>query len=761
MSFVPNHPDVPSTEDIGRNTHGPSFAGKGLSPATKRSLPQWSVRSGRFSDVSRSSPAGLSSIPRRWPTRANRRWRTLWLARAIATPLVRSDVDDRAPIRPCHNEVGREPRISCTLSAACDVPSISVFPSETLAVLTKLNSTSRFWPSRQFLLGGIGLAISTAVEFRLDPGVEAAFSTYLIVLAMQSLMGGYSSSVFLSIFAAGCLTYFFVPPLFSFSQKLHVDFQAISAFLTTSLIITGLTAKLRKSTEERAQRIEALRRNELYHTEGERLAHMGSWAFNPSGSFSFWSEELFRIFGFDPAEGIPTLEQYLAAVHPNDREFMSLTIQSMLAQDSGCDVKKRIVRPDGEVRYIRCVCVPILDSGVLSIHGTAIDITEQEHMTRALRHREIHLSEAQRLSHTGSFSWSATDGEIVWSEETYRIFECGRSTKPTLELVLQRTHPEDRAGVQQLLEHMFKGGKDLDFEHRLLTPDGSVKYVRTVARASKGASNELEYVGAVSDVTTIRRADEELHETRAQLTHIARVITLGELTASIAHEVNQPLTGLISSGHACLRWLNTLPPNIENARQSIDRMIGDAVRVSQVVERIRALAKNIPPQKIWLNVNETTEETIALMRLELQQSGTAVRTQLSNDAPLILADRIQLQQVILNLIINAIEAASEVSDGTRDLFISTAKDTSDGVLFTIADFGQGLDPEKLQEIFHPFYSTKSGGMGMGLAVSRSIIESHGGRLWATPNEPRGAIFRFTLPHGREDVVASGRRNRPS
>jgi PAS domain-containing protein len=211
----------------------------------------------------------------------------------------------------------------------------------------------------------------------------------------------------------------------------------------------------------------------------------------------------------------------------------------MLAQNLGCDVKKRIVRPDGEVRYIRCVCVPILDGGVLSsIHGTAIDMIEQQHMTQALRRREIHLSEAQRLSHTGSFSWSAADGEIVWSEETYRIFDCGRSTKPTLELVLQRTHPEDRAGVQQFLERMTNSGKDLDFEHRLLAPDGSVKYVRTVARVSKGASNELEYVGAVLDVTAVRRADEELHQTRAQLTHIARVITLGELTASIAHEVN-------------------------------------------------------------------------------------------------------------------------------------------------------------------------------------------------------------------------------
>jgi PAS domain S-box-containing protein len=321
------------------------------------------------------------------------------------------------------------------VSAPCDVLSISNFPSETLAVHTKLNRTSRFWPStKQCVLGGIGLAISTSVSFRLGADVETAFSAYLIVLVMQSLMGSYIGSIVLSISAAGCLIYFFVPPLFGFSQKLHADVQAISAFLTTSIIVTGLTAKLRRSAEEREQRIDALRRNELYHAEGERLARVGSWGFNPSGSFDFWSDELFRIFGFDPAEGVPTLERYLAAVHPNDRQFISQTIQSMLAQALGCDVRKRIVRPDGEIRYIRCVCIPILDSGVLSsIHGMAVDITEQEHMTQALRHREIHLSEAQRLSHTGSFSWSAADGEIAWSEETYRIFDCVQSTKPTLE----------------------------------------------------------------------------------------------------------------------------------------------------------------------------------------------------------------------------------------------------------------------------------------------------------------------------------------
>jgi C4-dicarboxylate-specific signal transduction histidine kinase len=282
-------------------------------------------------------------------------------------------------------------------------------------------------------------------------------------------------------------------------------------------------------------------------------------------------------------------------------------------------------------------------------------------------------------------------------------------------------------------------------------PNGAVKYIRAVNRTSRDAFGNLEMVGSVIDVTAAWRAEEELHQAQAQLMHVARVTTLGELTASIAHEVNQPLAGVVSSGNACVNWLASQPPNIEKATQSVDRIIRDAKRASEVVGRVRDLAKKAPLQKVRLNINQTIQDTIVLARREIEQNRVSLRTHLSSDLPLVLADRIQLQQVILNLIINAIEAMNALSDGPRDLHVSTKRDDSNGVALTVRDSGAGLDPRELENIFEAFYTTKRDGLGMGLAVSRSIIEGHGGRLWATPNEPRGAVFHLMLPIGRQEA----------
>ncbi len=255
-----------------------------------------------------------------------------------------------------------------------------------------------------------------------------------------------------------------------------------------------------------------------------------------------------------------------------------------------------------------------------------------------------------------------------------------------------------------------------------------------------------------NDLTNRKQAEEALRQAQAELAHATRVSSLGELTASIAHEVNQPLAGVVSSGNACLRWLANEPPNIENAKQSVERIIRDANRASDVVVRVRSLAKKTPVQKAWLNINETVLDTLALTRTEVSQHRASLTTQLSDNVPLVWADRIQLQQVILNLVMNAVEAVSALDHGPRDLLVATAEHESDGVLVTVGDSGSGLDPERLERIFDAFYSTKREGMGMGLAVSRSIIEAHSGRLWAAPNEPRGAVFQFTLPTGREEAA---------
>ena len=376
---------------------------------------------------------------------------------------------------------------------------------------------------------------------------------------------------------------------------------------------------------------------------------------------------------------------------------------------------------------------------------------DQRRIERALRHSEMYLAEAQRLSHTGSFGWNVSSGEIFWSDETFRIFGYEKMPSATVDMVLQRVHPEDRALVRGTIESAANDAKDFDSEHRLLMTDGSVKHIHAVAHAVRNASGGIEFVGTVMDLTVVKRAERELHEAQTELAHATRVTTLGELTASIAHEVNQPLAGVVSSGNACLRWLANQPPNIENAKQSAERIIRDANRASEVIQRVRSLAKKEPLQKVWLDINETVLETLVLTRMEVAQHRASLSTQLSDDAPLVWTDRIQLQQVILNLVMNAIEAVSAVGDGPRDLLVSTAKHEADGVLLTVRDSGTGLDPEKLDHIFDAFYTTKREGMGMGLAVSRSIIEAHGGRLWASPNEPRGAVFQFTLPSNGEEA----------
>ena len=273
--------------------------------------------------------------------------------------------------------------------------------------------------------------------------------------------------------------------------------------------------------EDRKRAEEARTRNEFYLSEGQRLAHTGSWGFDPAGFYDYWSEELFRIYGLDPDKGPPTLEQYLACVHPQDRAFMAEAIQKIVDAGLGCDLKKRIVRPGGELRYIRCVGIPVIANGVLKrIIGTAMDVTEQEQLTQELQRREAYLAEAQRLSHTGSFSWRVSSGEIFWSDETFRIFQCDPSTKPTVDFVLSRVHPEDRDSVRQQIDRASRDGKGFDFEHRLRLPDSSIEHVHVTAHPSRDGAGNFEFVGAVTDISRHRQAEAMIRERESELEQI-------------------------------------------------------------------------------------------------------------------------------------------------------------------------------------------------------------------------------------------------
>jgi NO-binding membrane sensor protein with MHYT domain/signal transduction histidine kinase len=361
-----------------------------------------------------------------------------------------------------------------------------------------------------------------------------------------------------------------------------------------------------------------------------------------------------------------------------------------------------------------------------------------------LHQSEAYLSEAQRLSHTGSFGWRVSTGEILWSEETFRIFQYDRTTKPTVELILQRTHPEDAALVKQTIERALQDGKDFDYEYRLVMPDGSIKYVHVVAHALSDESGSIDFVGAVMDVTERKRAEEALHQAQADLAHVNRVTTMGELTASLAHEINQPIAAAVTNANSCLRWLTRDQPDLEEARAAAMRIVKDGTRAGEITSRIRLLFKKGTPERELVDVNGVIREMMVLLRGEAMRYNISFRTELAEDLPQFMGDRVQLQQVIMNLIINSIDAMKDV-DGRREVDIESQRAENEHILVSVSDTGVGLPPRQADQIFNAFFTTKPQGTGMGLSISRTIVESHGGRLWAADNSPRGASFRLSLP----------------
>jgi C4-dicarboxylate-specific signal transduction histidine kinase len=315
----------------------------------------------------------------------------------------------------------------------------------------------------------------------------------------------------------------------------------------------------------------------------------------------------------------------------------------------------------------------------------------------------------------------------------------------TLEQVMQRAHPDDRAALHGLMGRASREGMDLDYEHRLLLPDGSVKHVHVIARPVTDDSGGLGYIGAVQDVTQRRRADEALRDAQAELARVARLTTMGELTASLAHEINQPLTAIVTNGIAGLRWLKRDTPDLAEAQNAFQHIVQDAARAGAVIRGIRDLAMKSGPRLNKLDIDDVIREVLALTRGELQRHGVALHTELATGGRPVLGDPVQLQQVLLNLILNGIDAMKTVTDRARELTVSTAFCEPVSLLVAVEDTGTGLDPAVAQRIFEPFFTTKSDGLGMGLSICRSIVDTHGGRLWASPRAPSGTAFRFTIP----------------
>jgi PAS domain S-box-containing protein len=469
-----------------------------------------------------------------------------------------------------------------------------------------------------------------------------------------------------------------------------------------------------------------------------------AWSARPDGSVDFINQRFLEFTGRSMHDLLGW--GWGSFVHPEDLTRYVGEWQAAVATGDPMESEARVRRIDGDYRWLLIRNVPLRDKpgNIVKWYGTAIDIEERHRAEDALRRSEAYLAEAQRLSRTGSFGWGVSTGAVLWSEETFRIFQYDRTTKPTVELILQRVHPEDAVHVKQTIESASMNGKDFEHEYRLVMPDNSVKFVHVVAHASNDKSGGVEFVGAVMDVTERKRAEEALREAQTNLARVSRLTTMGELTASLAHEIKQPIAAAVTDAQTCLRWLGRDYPDLGEASEAASRIIKDVTRASDIISRVRLLFKKGAPQRELVDVNELIREMIVLLRSEASRYSISIRGDLAEDLARAMADRVQLQQVLMNLMLNGIEAMKDMGAG-GELTIKSQQEDNRQLLISVGDTGVGLEPQRAEQIFNAFFTTKPQGTGMGLPISRSIIESHGGRLWATSNSGAGATFQFTLP----------------
>ncbi|WP_247833915.1 PAS domain S-box protein [Bradyrhizobium sp. 200] len=582
------------------------------------------------------------------------------------------------------------------------------------------NPTMSSWRSaEQWLLGGMALALAAAACIWLILGPAPTAPAYLVAVVL--------------LVAA-----------------------LVASLIMMRLVGTArreLEAVLRGRTRSEERAIEALRNSEAQWKEV--FEHNPVMYFMVDATGTVLSVNTFGAaqLGYSVNELLG--QSVLKVFSAEDRQMVQSNVAVCLGnigRTHSWEICK--IRKDGSTLWVRenAKAVRRLDDQLIVLIACE-DITERKQAENALRQSEMYLAEAQRLSRTGSFGWRAGSDEIIRSEETFRIFGFDKAPSVKLATVMQRVHPDDRVRVQRTIDRASSDGKEFEHGYRLLMPDGSVKYVHAAAHAVTDASGGIEFVGAVTDVTARRQAEVELHEAQVNLAHVTRVTALGELAASIAHEVNQPLAAVVTNAAACQRWLGRETPDLKEARGTLEAIIKDANRAGEVIQRVRALVNKTTDQKTPLDINEVVKDVISLVQHELLNHRVLLRLELPPALPPVLADRIQLQQVVLNLVINGIEAMHPVTDRPRELIIRTSHDDAGHIAVMVKDCGVGVATDHADRLFDAFFTTKSGGMGMGLSICRSIVGAHGGWLSASGNAGPGATFQFTLPLRQEESAS--------
>ena len=475
-----------------------------------------------------------------------------------------------------------------------------------------------------------------------------------------------------------------------------------------------------------------------------------AWAARPDGSAEFLNQHYVDFIGLSPAEVANW--KWSAAVHPEDMPGLTAAWERQVGSEAPGDAEARLRRHDGQYRWFLFRANPLRDENgrIVRWYGVNTDIEDRKRAEDALRRSEHFLLEVQRLSRTGSFTADIVAEEHVWSEELYRICEFDQGTKITTQWARDYIHPEDLPLFDAAFQRSLSGA-DFDLTFRIVTKSGKTKHLHSVARVVDSVGGRPLFIGAIQDVTETRVAEEALNRARSELAHVARVTTLSTLTASIAHEVNQPLSGVITNAGTCIRMLDADPPHINDARETAHRIRRDGHRAAEVITRLRALFSNREFALESLDLNGAIQEVIALSTGELQRHRIVLHSEFTDGLPNVTGDRIQLQQVILNLLRNAWDAMVDVHDRPRTLRVSTEREDGDRVRVSVRDSGVGIDAQNTNRLFDPFYTTKSDGMGIGLSISRSIIERHHGRLWAEPNDGPGVTFSLSIPCQAEHV----------